>query len=88
MKKTEASRRNFIKSTAAGTAIGAWGLLFGRAGQAAELGKQQIKIAGYDYDRVRAIMDGRVGLDGTEVSFNVESIYDASRYAFGPDHQV
>jgi len=87
MKKTEASRRNFIKGTAVGTAIGALGLAFGRAGQAAELGKPHINIAGYDYDRVRAIMDGQVGIDGTEVSYNVESIYDTSHYAFGPERK-
>ena len=36
------------------------GLLCGRAGHAVETGKRQIKIAGYNYDRVRAIMDGQV----------------------------
>ncbi len=33
-----------------------------------------IKIAGYDYDRVRAIMDGQAGIEGAEVNFNVEDI--------------
>ena len=33
------------------------------------------KIAGYDYDRVRAIMDGHAGMEGAEVTFHVEDIY-------------
>jgi hypothetical protein len=42
-----------------------------------------IKIAAYDYDRVRAIMDGRVGIEGTEVDFHVEDIY-AGLFAVTP----
>ena len=44
-----------------------------------------LKIAGYDYDRVRAIMDGQVTAEGADVSFNVEDIYALSSYAFGPE---
>lgn len=44
-----------------------------------------IKIAGYDYDRVRAIMDGKVGIEGAEISFHYEDIYAVNRYAFGPE---
>jgi len=87
MKKTVASRRDFIKISAAGATIGTLGLLSARTGQATETGKHRIKIAGYDYDRVRAIMDDQIGIEGTEVSFDVESIYEASRYAFGPDRK-
>ena len=46
-----------------------------------------IKIAGYDYDRVRAIMDGRVGVEDTEVDFHFEDIYAVNRYAFGPERR-
>jgi len=87
MKKTETSRRDFMKISIAGATVGTLGILGGRTGQAVETGKHQIKIAGYDYDRVRAIMDGQVGIESAEVSFNVESIYEASRYAFGPDRK-
>jgi anaerobic selenocysteine-containing dehydrogenase len=62
MKKNEASRRDFMKISVAGAAVGTLGLLCGRAGKAVETGKHKIKIAGYDYDRVRAIMDGQVGI--------------------------
>lgn len=44
-----------------------------------------IKCAGYGYDRVRAIMDGQLGLEGSEVDFDVIDIYTALRAAFGPD---
>ena len=44
-------------------------------------------MAGYDYDRVRAIMDGQVGVEGSDISFDIETIYEASRYAFGPDRK-
>ena len=87
MKKSIVSRRNFMKISAAGTAIGTLGLMGGRAAQANQTEKQKIKIAGYDYDRVRAIMDGQVGLKGADVNFNVENIYGVSGYAFGPDQK-
>ena len=87
MKKSVVSRRNFMKISAAGAAIGTLGLMGGRAGYAVQTEKQQIKIAGYDYDRVRAIMDGQVGIKGADVSFNVENIYNVSGYAFGPDRK-
>jgi 4,5-dihydroxyphthalate decarboxylase len=87
MKKYDACRRNFMKTSIAGAAIGTLGLLSGRAGQAVQTQKHQIRVAGYDYDRVRAIMDGQVGMEGAAVSFHVENIYDVSRYAFGPDRK-
>lgn len=44
-----------------------------------------IKVAGYDYDRVRAIMNGQAGIDGAEVNFHVENIYGLNSIAFGPE---
>ncbi len=44
-----------------------------------------INIAGYDYDRVRAIMDGQVEIEGAEVNFHVENIYGLNSIAFGPE---
>ena len=44
-----------MKISVAGAVIGTLGLIGGRAGQAVQTEKQQIKIAGYDYDRVHAI---------------------------------
>ena len=84
MKGYKINRRNFIKASVAGAAVGALGVLPGRVGQAAEAEKAQIKIAGYDYDRVRAIMDGQVGIEGADVSFHYEDIYAVNSFAFGP----
>ena len=87
MQKNEASRREFIKFSVTGATVGTLGVLGGQAAQADESSESPIKIAGYDYDRVRAIMDGHVGIEGAEVSFDVENIYEASRYAFGPNRK-
>ena len=38
-----------------------------------------IKVAGYDYDRVLAIKNGRVGIEGAEISFDTKDIYAVSR---------
>lgn len=85
--KPAANRRQFMK-TAAGIALGG-GLLGSQHVQAAEqTGEpkgQAIRVAGYDYDRVLAIMDGRIGLEDTEISFETNDIYAVTRHAFGPD---
>jgi len=44
-----------------------------------------INIAGYDYDRVRAIMDGQKSIEGANVNFTVENIYALNKFAFGPE---
>lgn len=44
-----------------------------------------ITVAGYDYDRVHAIMDGQAGIEGVEVNFHVENIYALNSSAFGPE---
>ena len=46
-----------------------------------------IKVAGYDYDRVRAIMDGLVGTEGAVVDFHVENIYGLNQSAFGSERK-
>ena len=47
MKKSEVSRRKFVKTTIAGATLSALGVLGGRAGQAADTEKLQINVAGY-----------------------------------------
>jgi 4,5-dihydroxyphthalate decarboxylase len=76
-----------MKLTAAGAAAGAWSALAGRSAQAATDGTPEINIAGYDYDRVRAIMDGAVGIPGSGVAFDVQNIYDLNQFAFGPERR-
>jgi 4,5-dihydroxyphthalate decarboxylase len=88
------SRRDFIKTVAA--AAGSAGAL-GACGNDAtsnsldQGGSQSqvsnglaVTIAGYDYDRVRAIQDGRLGLDGCDVGFQIENIYHLNESVFGP----
>ena len=47
--------------------------------------KLEIKMAGYDYDRVQAIMNGKVAHKDLDISFHVENIYSVSKYVFGPE---
>jgi 4,5-dihydroxyphthalate decarboxylase len=49
--------------------------------------RPRVGVAGYDYDRVRAIMDGEIGIPGTEVAFARENIYALNRLAFGPERK-
>ncbi len=85
MKDHEMSRRDLMKTAAAGAAAGALGVLGGCKGPAAQAEKLQVKIAGYAYDRVRAIQDGRLGLVGCDVSFHLEDIYRLNEYVFGSE---
>jgi len=48
---------------------------------------QSITIAGYDYDRTRAIMDGNVSIAEADVDFEVSNIYTLNRMAFGPEQK-
>ncbi|RLA39097.1 MAG: hypothetical protein DRR06_19685 [Gammaproteobacteria bacterium] len=83
-------RRDFLKIAALG---GATGTLAGFANPAAlaagsvsksDSEQSEIKVAGYDYDRVRGIMDGKTGIPGRRVSFHYENIYALNDHAFGP----
>ncbi len=46
-----------------------------------------ITIAGYDYDRVSAIRDGKVSIEGADVNFEVTNIYALNKNAFGPEQK-
>jgi len=61
--------------------------LFSPAIQAVEQKVQQIKIAGYGYDRVRGIIDGKLGIEGVQSHFSIENIYTLSKQAFGPEQK-
>jgi 4,5-dihydroxyphthalate decarboxylase len=83
-------RRDFLKIAAlggaAGTLAGLGSLPAGAAGSVSKSDSKQveIKVAGYDYDRVRGIMDGKTGIPGRKVSFHYENIYALNASAFGP----
>lgn len=85
MNRVQFSRRESIK-VAAGAGLGVLG--HSSISQAAEEVKSdglEVNIAGYAYDRVRAIQDGRLGLDGCTVKFHVEDIYSLNKQLFGPE---
>ena len=90
MNKTE-SRRGFLKTSAlAGTgfaALAASGCKVEPAEEQEPSKEPAVKVAGYAYDRVRAVMDGRVAVEGAGVDFHVEDIYALNRYAFGPERK-
>ncbi len=82
------SRRRLLSSL---TATGAFGLASSFARGKEKTGKTAspsvIKVAGYDYDRVRAIVDGQVGLPDYKVDFDFQDIYRANQSAFGPERK-
>ena len=78
------ARRDFLKTVAAASALGISDLA-NSASPEETPNKLAITVAGYDYDRVRAIMDGQAGIDGTDINFKVEDIYAVSTNAFGPE---
>ena len=65
--------------------ICALSVFLGVVGEAIAAEKLQLSVAGYDYDRVLAIMNGQVGIEGVETDFNVVDIYGVSKSAFGPE---
>lgn len=82
-----ASRRTLLATGAA--AVGA--LALGRRAWAGEdeespaAGKLPITIAGYPYDRVRALQDGRAGVEGCDVTFVEDAIGPLNTHVFqGP----
>jgi 4,5-dihydroxyphthalate decarboxylase len=84
-------RRTLLKTALTGAGgLAAFG---GSAIRAAEPGEPskpagpRIRVAGYDYDRVRAIADGTVGVPGKEVAFERENIYGLNRLAFGSERK-
>ena len=83
MKQRQYSRRACLQAVGVG-GLGAMAVARSRPGLAADVQLGEVKIAGYAYDRVRAIQDGRLGLDGFDVRFQPEDIYALNRQVFGP----
>lgn len=88
---TVASRRAFLKTTAlAGAALGGSATLdpansAEKEQNAPASGKLKIKVAGYQYDRVEGLVDGRVQIAGCETQFETAKIGDMNTHAFsGP----
>ena len=89
---TWSSRRNFLKASATiASAAGIFGasgvsnVLAGSVKAPAPTGKLSIKIVGYDYDRVKALMDGSVEIENCNTSFEVSSVGEMNTHIFnGP----
>ncbi len=78
------SRRGFLKTASA--ALGALGTLQisgVRKASAESSGRLPITVAGYAYDRVKGLTDGRVRIEGCDTTFEVSSIYELNSNAFG-----
>ena len=84
MNEKQFSRRGCLRAAAAG-GLGALAFAETRPAQAALNLKPKVKIGGYAYDRVRAIQDGRLSLDGFDVSFHAEDIYSLNKQLFGKE---
>jgi hypothetical protein len=95
----DASRRTFLKSAAAGTAASVIGQAVSQADETTSkvddptvskrtgpYGKGlPITLAGYEYSRVKAIVDGAVQIKGCESKFEVTGIGPLNNHAFfGP----
>jgi 4,5-dihydroxyphthalate decarboxylase len=76
------TRREALKLSGAA----ALGLLATNSGTVlSEDSQPKINVAGYSYDRVQAIKDGKVGVDQTDINFHDSNIYRLNDLAFGPE---
>ncbi|MHC5119219.1 MAG: twin-arginine translocation signal domain-containing protein, partial [Planctomycetota bacterium] len=85
----QTSRRRFLKTSAAvaGTAIGlsASRTSYANADHRKSSNDKSITIAGYKLDRVEALMDGRVQVEGFDSKFEEAGIGDMNTHVFsGP----
>lgn len=84
MNQRQISRRDCFRAVAAGS-LGALAAGTTRTVEAADKAIPELTIAGYAYDRVRAIQDGRLGIDGFDLRFQPEDIYSLNRQVYGPE---
>jgi 4,5-dihydroxyphthalate decarboxylase len=89
--KEGTSRRDFLRTaTLAGAALVSEATLAPSTSRAAETSEQKsqklaIQIAGYKFDRIAALADGRVGIEGCDVNFEEAAIGDMNTHVFsGP----
>ena len=81
---TNFSRRDFLKTA---TVAGALSIspIAKSTSPIKESARLPINMAGYDYDRVHALIDGRVGMEGCSVDFEISSIGEMNTHIFsGP----
>lgn len=84
------NRRTFLGTLAGAASLPALAATAGA--QEVKPGKsaRRLKVAGYEYDRCRAIIDGAAGVPDYDVSFHFEDIYAVNDLAFGknPKYEV
>ena len=85
MKNNNSSRRVFLKASA--VASGAVALSSSKIDNVMAMARKtsktsKIKIAGYKYDRVEALADGRVQVEGYDSKFEISAIGDMNTHAF------
>jgi 4,5-dihydroxyphthalate decarboxylase len=78
------NRRDVLKATSAAAVYGTVASSTSVAGEVSD-NKAVLNVGGYDYDRVRAIIDGKVEVPGYSMQFETSDIYSLSRSAFGTD---
>ena len=83
---TGLSRRDLLKTASAVSALSIAGISTASPSSTkTKTKKLAIKMAGYDYDRVQALIDGRVEIEGCTTKFEVSRIGDLNTHIFsGP----
>ena len=69
------ARRDFLKIASAAGALGISGLAYSSSNSGLP-----ISMAGYDYDRVQALIDGRVKIEGCDTRFETSRIGDMNTH--------
>ena len=76
---TNESRREFLKAGAlAGAALAGCAT----TGRKRDPGQLRITVAGYDYDRVQPLIDGRAPVQGCDVTFESAAIGEMNTHVF------
>ena len=80
------SRRTFLTTTVvAGAALAGNTTSVAQDSTSPDSGRLHVQIAGYKYDRVEALIDGRVQVDGCQTRFEETRIGDMNTHLFsGP----
>jgi 4,5-dihydroxyphthalate decarboxylase len=87
MSRQDYSRRNFIKTAALSVGAAQALSVFGSGSvlAASESRNQPLSMAGYVYDRSRALIDGRAKIEGYDIQYTESAIGDINTHVFsGP----
>ena len=85
MRDRISSRRNLLKVGGLGAAGAALGLASSGRARAADAARMPITIAGYKYDRLAPLAEGRVGVEGFEARYEPDKIGNLNTHVFsGP----